>query len=151
MTRGRVLSDPKVIKQLNASFVPVELNLTQTKIPDDVAGLKFLRRWFATKYNGRSGFTTSVVLDPSGQMTLGTAGCAHLWELKTSISYDPLKYAVFLDDCRQIWQRIEAVKADRTRSGAGRTLALWKIRKEIERKMRENFRCKNRPAAQRKR
>jgi len=92
-----VLSDQKVIEELNRSFVPVEVNITQTGIPLKAApGLWPWTLAYAAIPHFENGFVSTVVLDPSGKRALHDGGDSGINKISTAANYNPPIFLEFL-------------------------------------------------------
>jgi hypothetical protein len=106
MARGSSLSDDRVINEINKDFVAVDNNISDQGWPSNTPALMPWQNWLNNHpNNSRNGFTTSVVIAPDGNTSLGTSGSGHISEWHTSICYDPDKYLGFLDGALQKYQQ----------------------------------------------
>ena len=142
MTRGRALSDEKVIDRLNKDFVAVELNITDKGFPKDVAGLKLWESAFAKDKRYQYGFATSVVLGPLGNIPYGTSGCGHTWEYDTSINYDAAKYFTFLEESTGRLTKARAILEDASLSADEKKAKFEALKEEILKQLHEANRCR---------
>jgi hypothetical protein len=89
------LSSDRVIDAVNRDFVPFLVDMTRDGFPA-VPGLAAWRRAYLSDWKHRSGFATAVVLDARGQTPLATSGCGHLWEIESSLNFDPDRFLGFV-------------------------------------------------------
>jgi hypothetical protein len=116
-----------VIGALNTNFVPLQLNLTDTGFPPELAGLALWKRAYEAHPAFRVAFATTVVLDPSGRYPLATSGSGYAREASTSINYDPVRYLNFLNEGLERQQRLTQLLKD----PAANAEALKAMRSEI--------------------
>jgi hypothetical protein len=92
-----VLSDSKVIEELNRAFVPMEINITQSGIPLKAApGLWPWTLAYAAIPNFEKGFVSTVVLDPTGKRAIHDGGDSGVDKVATAANYNPPVFLEFL-------------------------------------------------------
>lgn len=96
-TRGRALSDPKVIETLNRDFIPFELNLTDQKFPETMPALLGWNIAYSLSPFKDLGFTSCVVITPDGKKELGNAGDPSMSNWKTCAQYYGERFEDFLE------------------------------------------------------
>ena len=99
-----MLSDEKVIAELNSAFVPVEVNITQGGFPKSAPGLWKEMLIYAALPNLKNGFVSCVALDPTGKTALHDAGDSSIQNVKTAANYNPGKYLEFLAESLRRFQ-----------------------------------------------
>lgn len=96
-----MLSDEKVIAELNAAFVPVEVNITLGGFPESAPGLWPWKLVYAALPNFKNGFVSTVVLDTSGKTAIHDAGDSSIFKVETAANYNPDKFLEFLAESRK--------------------------------------------------
>ena len=110
-TRGTSHSDPRVIRALNADFVPLAVNCTGGAFPKELPGLKMAETIYKLMPGSNMGFSMSVVLTPDGTQPLACSGDSRYTNYAESVAYDPAKYLRMLAEGRaRAAQRAEAEK-----------------------------------------
>jgi hypothetical protein len=137
LTRGSSLSDANVISYINANFVAIELNLSRTGFPPELAGLKPWQRAYNKDWRYRQAFATSVVLSPDGRFPLGTSGSGHRNEFASAANYHPDKFLSFLSASKSRADRLTTIMSDNSLSGMSRARALQPLRSEIIQQLRD--------------
>jgi hypothetical protein len=115
-TRGTSLSDAAVIERLKKDYVCLALDCKRSGFPASMPGLQLCEQVYRNYANPDKGFSASCVLTPDGQQLLGTSGAGTVATYKTSICYDPAKFARFLDESGergQRWSRADAAARKR--------------------------------------
>jgi hypothetical protein len=118
-------SDPKIIGRLNKAFVPLMLNVTDDGFPTELGGLASWQR--AWKWNPfyRVAFASSVVLDSSGQVPLGTSGAGYD---EDAVNYNPPKYLAWLEQAQGRFERYQQLQQP---SAPDRAQRLEQLRQEV--------------------
>lgn len=96
-TRGRALSDPKVIETLNRDFIPFELNLTDQKFPESMPALLGWNLAYNLSPFKDLGFTSCVAITPDGKKELGNAGDPSMTNWKSCAQYYGDRFEDFLE------------------------------------------------------
>jgi len=96
-TRGRALSDSKVIEMLNKDFIPFELNLTDQKFPETMPALLGWNLAYSLSPFKDMGFTGCVVLTPDGKKDLGNAGDPSITNWQSCPQYYGDKFVTVLE------------------------------------------------------
>lgn len=92
-----MLSDEQVIARLKRDFVPVFFNITTDGWPKALPGLRPWRSFYKLNFTSRFGFFAHVVLDPTGEFAVATAGDGRREVHTTSACYHVDRYLKFLD------------------------------------------------------
>lgn len=92
-----MLSEPAVIARLNASFVPVTVNITDDGWPDDAPALAPWTWGYDAWPFSKLGFVNALVCDPAGRLPFAWAGSGMKAEFETSANYHPGIFLKFLD------------------------------------------------------
>ena len=96
-----MLSDEKVIAELNRSFVPLEINITQTGVPVKSApGLWGWALVYAAVPNFENGFVSTVVLDSTGKKAIHDGGDSSIFNAASAPNYNPPKFLEFLAEAQ---------------------------------------------------
>lgn len=96
-TRGRALSDAKVISLLNKEFIPFELNLTDQKFPESMPALAGWNLVYSVSPFSVFGFTSCVIITPDGKTHLGNAGDPSASNWQTCPQYHGDKFVAVLE------------------------------------------------------
>ena len=99
-TRGTSHSDPRVIRTLNAEFVPLAIDCTGGAFPKELPGLRMAEAIYKAMPGSDIGFSMSVVLTPDGTQPLACSGDSRYTNYAASVAYDPAKYLRMLAEGR---------------------------------------------------
>jgi hypothetical protein len=131
------LSNPDVIKKVNAEFIPVEINLTDEGFPASIPALQLWQKAFEEKPSHKMGFATTVIVEPKGKYPLGTSGSGYLGEYATAINYHTDKYLKFLAEFLDRARRARELETSTKLTRAERTAKHKELTEEILRSLQE--------------
>jgi len=94
-----VLSHQPIIDKLNRDFIPLEVNLTNQKWPDELPALWGWKLAFEIgKGIYKKGFTSCIMVTPDGKTHLADAGNPGAENWRTSAHYHNDKFEAFLNE-----------------------------------------------------
>lgn len=128
MTQGRVLSEAAVIARVNRELIPYRFNITETGWPDELPALKAWKGFYRVNFTSRFGFFAHVIIDPSGEIPLSTAGDGRREVFASSPCYQREGYLAFLDHGKAQHAALRELRGRQAEPGHALRLGGFKLR-----------------------